>query len=110
MGKAAFTKGPWTADQIVGAVRINTPLGTICELHHLGWLPDAYLIATAPTLYAEGEQSALTLEEAASRDYSEIENLEKGGPIVMADWTIQNIGTKEEFLTEVDRIINKVVS
>jgi len=29
-------------------------------------------------------------EEAKSRDYAEIENIEKGGPIVMADYTIVN--------------------
>lgn len=32
-------------------------------------------------------------EEARSRDYSEIENLEKCGPIVMADFTILNTDT-----------------
>lgn len=51
----------------------------------------------------------LTLEEAGSRDYAEIENLEKGGPIAMADWTIQNTGTKEDFLREVDRLITKIL-
>lgn len=42
---------------------------------------------------------------AKSRDYAEIEISEKGGPIAMADWTIKNIGTREEFLREVDEII-----
>jgi dephospho-CoA kinase len=32
----------------------------------------------------------LTVEEAASRDKSEIENVKKGGPIAMADFTILN--------------------
>jgi dephospho-CoA kinase len=32
----------------------------------------------------------LTAEEAAGRDKSEIENLQKGGPIAMADYTITN--------------------
>jgi dephospho-CoA kinase len=32
----------------------------------------------------------LTIEEAASRDKSEIENVKKGGPIAMADFTIVN--------------------
>lgn len=32
----------------------------------------------------------LTKEESRSRDYAEIENLNKGGPIVMADFTIVN--------------------
>lgn len=33
----------------------------------------------------------LTWEESKSRDFSEIENLNKGGPIAMADFTILNI-------------------
>ena len=32
----------------------------------------------------------LTKEEAKSRDFSEIENLNKGGPIAMADFTVLN--------------------
>jgi dephospho-CoA kinase len=32
----------------------------------------------------------LTMEEAASRDRAEIENINKGGPIAMADFTITN--------------------
>ena len=32
----------------------------------------------------------LTEEEAKGRDYAEIENIEKGGPIAMADYTVIN--------------------
>jgi dephospho-CoA kinase len=32
----------------------------------------------------------LTYEEARGRDYAEIENIEKGGPIAMADFTVVN--------------------
>jgi len=52
----------------------------------------------------------LTEELAMSRDYAEIENVEKGGPIAMADWTIQNIGTLNVFVAEVDSLIGKVTS
>lgn len=52
----------------------------------------------------------LSLEVAQSRDYAEIENVEKGGPIAMADWTIKNIGTREEFLREVDEIIDLLLT
>ncbi len=38
----------------------------------------------------------LTKEEALSRDISEIENIEKGGPIAIADYYITNNGTTEE--------------
>ncbi len=36
-------------------------------------------------------------QAAAERDRSEIENLEKGGPIAIADYYIDNSGTIEEF-------------
>lgn len=48
----------------------------------------------------------LSLANAISRDYAQIENLDQAGPIVMADWTIENIGTRDELSAEVDKIIN----
>lgn len=50
----------------------------------------------------------LTAEEAVSRDKSEIENLNKGGPIAMADFTISNESTPEYLQSETERIINKI--
>ncbi len=50
----------------------------------------------------------LTLEEAASRDRAEIENINKGGPIAMADFTIINESSLENLETEAKRIINLV--
>ncbi|MFC2031824.1 AAA family ATPase [Chloroflexota bacterium] len=50
----------------------------------------------------------LTLEEAASRDKAEIENINKGGPIVMADFTIINESSVENLNKEVERIISKL--
>jgi dephospho-CoA kinase len=47
----------------------------------------------------------LTPEEAASRDRAEIENLNKGGPIAMADYTIINESALENLQEEVERII-----
>ncbi|MBS3116705.1 AAA family ATPase [Candidatus Woesearchaeota archaeon] len=47
----------------------------------------------------------IPVEEAQQRDYAEIENIEKGGPIVMADYTILNIGSKEEFEKNVKKIM-----
>lgn len=48
-------------------------------------------------------------DSARSRDYTEIENIEKAGPIAMADWTIQNIGGKDEFLQTVDSLIDQIL-
>ncbi len=39
----------------------------------------------------------MTYEASLSRDYSEIENIEKAGPIGIADYYITNNGTTEEF-------------
>ena len=47
----------------------------------------------------------LTLEEAASRDRAEIESLNKGGPIAMADFTIINGSSLTDLRKEVIRII-----
>lgn len=46
----------------------------------------------------------LTQEEAASRDRAEIENIAKGGPIAMADFTIINEFSLEELKKEAARI------
>jgi dephospho-CoA kinase len=45
---------------------------------------------TRYTRLAHREQRSLNSAESASRDKSEIENLNKGGPIAMADFTIIN--------------------
>lgn len=39
----------------------------------------------------------LTRAESVERDHSEIENLNSGGPIAIADYVIKNEGTPEEF-------------
>lgn len=49
---------------------------------------------------------SFTLDEAASRDKSEIENLNKGGPIAMADYTLENISTVARLQNQVDDILN----
>jgi len=48
----------------------------------------------------------LILEEAISRDRAEIENINKGGPIAMADFTIINESSVKNLKTEVKRIIS----
>ncbi len=44
-------------------------------------------------------------EQARERDYAEIENVNKGGPIAMADYTILNNGTLEELRQQAGSII-----
>ena len=47
----------------------------------------------------------LTNDEAASRDIAEIEKLNKGGPIAMADYTIINETTLEAMRVQVEKVI-----
>ena len=51
---------------------------------------------------------SFTLEEAKSRDYAEIENIEKGGPIAMADFTIVNVGNMDEVIEKTTQIIKEL--
>lgn len=48
-----------------------------------------------------------TKEEARSRDFAEIENLDKGGPIAMADYTILNTGTLDEYKMDIEKFIKE---
>ena len=50
----------------------------------------------------------LTLEEAASRDRAEVENLNKGGPIAIADFTITNESSLQNLTKETERIISEI--
>ena len=43
--------------------------------------------------------------EAHERDISEIENLEKGGPIAIADYYLINNGSYEDFYKQIDEVL-----
>ena len=50
----------------------------------------------------------LTTEESASRDRAEIENSNKGGPIAVADYTLVNETSLDEFRKETERLISRL--
>lgn len=50
----------------------------------------------------------LTAQEAESRDWQEIERIEKGGSIAIADYTLLNNGTSEELLVSLDALLNRI--
>jgi dephospho-CoA kinase len=50
----------------------------------------------------------LTYEEAVSRDWAEIEKLEKGGPIAIADYTFTNDGPVSTLVEELDRLLDQL--
>lgn len=50
----------------------------------------------------------LTPEEAERRDWQEIETIEKGGPIALADYTLINDGDPSELLAKLDALLNEL--
>jgi dephospho-CoA kinase len=48
---------------------------------------------------------SLTTEEAVSRDRAEIEHLNKGGPIAMADYVVVNEGEMPDLQRQTERVI-----
>lgn len=51
---------------------------------------------------ARRPERPMTSVEVDQRDWSEIENLEKGGPIAIADYYIMNDGDMERFYKQID--------
>ena len=50
-------------------------------------------------------QRPLTEKEAISRDYSEIEKLDKGGPIAFTDFLVMNDGTLKDLKRELEEYL-----
>lgn len=50
----------------------------------------------------------LTDEQVTAREYAEIENIEKGGPIANADFTIVNDGTPDDLIAQLTAITDRV--
>ncbi len=49
-----------------------------------------------------------TVQQVEERDIAEIENLEKGGPIAFADYTLTNGAAPEDLLEQVDGVLEKI--
>lgn len=50
----------------------------------------------------------LTAAEALDRDYQEIQTLEKGGPIALADFTLMNAGSSDDLLAALDQLLGEL--
>jgi dephospho-CoA kinase len=61
--------------------------------------------ATRYTRLSRRALRPLTHAEAASRDRTEIENTDKGGPIAMADYTLSNESSLAKLMKETEKII-----
>lgn len=69
------------------------------------------VIASPKTRYARmlgRKDRALSEKECIERDKSEIENIQKAGPIAMSDFSIVNEGSKKEFEKELEKILKKI--
>ncbi len=75
---------------------------------------DFYVVAvwaspeTRYSRLAGRRERRLVPEEAASRDRTEIENVNKGGPIAMADFTIINETSLVDFRRKVEKIADRL--
>jgi dephospho-CoA kinase len=57
---------------------------------------------------ASRPERPLTAEEAEARDYQEVEKLEKGGPIALADFTLLNARQPEDLLADLDALTTEL--
>lgn len=57
---------------------------------------------------ANRPERPFTFAEADQRDWSEIENLEKGGPIAVADYFIHNDASLEHLHYQIDQILEEI--
>ncbi|MDH5680455.1 MAG: hypothetical protein OEZ36_02640 [Spirochaetota bacterium] len=57
---------------------------------------------------SQREIRPLSPEQAKNRDFAEIENIEKGGPIAMADYTIINTGDKDHLFKRLKEIVTGI--
>lgn len=75
---------------------------------------DALIVAITAPRHVRHQRLAhrpvrpLTSEQAAAREYAEIENIEKGGPIANADYTLSNSSDPAEMLQELDNLLTDV--
>jgi dephospho-CoA kinase len=51
----------------------------------------------------------LTPQGAEQRDFAEIEHIQKGGPIAIADYTLLNNGTVEDLITKTNALIDQII-
>jgi dephospho-CoA kinase len=78
------------------------------------WGDNAVMVAIAAPRKLRHERLAnrpvrpLTDEEVTVREYAEIENIEKGGPIANADYTLVNSTTPEDLLRQLDQVLAEI--
>jgi dephospho-CoA kinase len=77
------------------------------------WGDNAIIVAITAPRHVRHERLAnrpvrpFTDEEVTAREYAEIENIEKGGPIANADYTLVNETDPEDLLKQLDKVLTK---
>lgn len=76
------------------------------------WAPPKLRYERLEYRAAEGDTDSrfrpIPKEKSKLRDYSEIENIEKGGPIAIADFTIINTGTIEDVKMQLNKFLIEI--
>lgn len=112
------------------AIKIESRITAIKDKHNFiildglySWEEYIYLLEKFPDLkllciYAKPETRhqrlglrevrPLTTNEAKNRDFAELKNLNKGGPIAIADYLIYNEDTLEEFQKELEELYSSL--
>lgn len=78
------------------------------------WGKDAIILAVSAPRSLRHQRLAnrpvrpFTEQEVTAREYAEIENLEKGGPIANADYTLTNGTTPEDLLKQLQTVLAEV--
>ena len=95
--------------EVLGIVLLTLGFGTRVIALPMMFVMVVAIFTTRPLRYARLSQRPdrpLSAEEAEQRDFAEIENVEKAGPIAIADYTIVNDGTEEDLLLAVDKLLS----
>lgn len=69
------------------------------------------ITAPRPLRYArlaERPERPLSAQEAEARDYQEIEHIEKGGPIAIADYTLVNDNDRDALIAQLDALLERL--
>jgi dephospho-CoA kinase len=78
------------------------------------WGDNAVIIAITAPRKLRHERLAnrpvrpFTDEEVTAREYAEIENIEKGGPIANADYTLTNSDAPEHLIAQLDTVLAQI--
>lgn len=78
------------------------------------WGDNAIIVAITAPRKVRHERLAnrpvrpFTDEEVTAREYAEIENIEKGGPIANADYTLVNSTTADDLLRQLDIVLKQI--